>query len=513
MDVVILGGGLGTRFKELSVFPKVLLPSLEYDSILLEELTYFSGKKWLIVNERYGKMVADYIKANDLENQVELITSNNTNGSLNTLASVYSKLPKKDVLFFWSDILVPGGPKIENVTKNTIFTAAGNYRYKFDGNVVTNVSKSYDGNVPGIYYLEDISGIIPEVPVEESLDLVDKIKEKIDSGTVFDKVEVSGLVEYRDLESYVKIMRTYKPKKNTCRFFNKLEFEGDTVKKTSIVDSYDKVIEDENMWYKILELLNMSGYDKLPCPKVGTIFYDRDNNPSFRMENCIGYVTLYEFLSDPNVKDTSVIKVYENIKAAIETLEKHKYQVSTDVFVADLTKEVITKVIDRCEKIKNMLVNYNKDELYTTLVKAYYMLFKKNDNGTGTVEYSLCHGDLNGSNILVNPSTYDIKFIDPRGYFGNTKEYSWNMYEYAKLRYALEGYDKFNTGRYIYKFDKPEESKFIKKVEDIIPELSTKEVKVLVGVIYVALGGYISQDIMKANIAYEYGLELLKREL
>lgn len=35
----------------------------------------------------------------------------------------------------------------------------------------------------------------------------------------------------------------------------------------------------------------------------------------------------------------------------------------------------------------------------------------------------------------------------------------------------------------------------------------------LVGVIYIALAGYISQDIMKANIAYDYGMRILKWKL
>ena len=39
---------------------------------------------------------------------------------------------------------------------------------------------------------------------------------------------------------------------------------------------------------------------------------------------------------------------------------------------------------------------------------------------------------------------------------------------------------------------------------------SYRSYQMLVGVIYVALAGYISQDIMKANIAYDYGMRILK---
>ena len=37
MNIVIVAGGLGTRFGKLSIFPKILLPSYTEDSILKED--------------------------------------------------------------------------------------------------------------------------------------------------------------------------------------------------------------------------------------------------------------------------------------------------------------------------------------------------------------------------------------------------------------------------------------------------------------------------------------------
>ena len=42
MNIVIVAGGLGTRFKQLSVFPKILLPTKDNDSILNELLSGFT---------------------------------------------------------------------------------------------------------------------------------------------------------------------------------------------------------------------------------------------------------------------------------------------------------------------------------------------------------------------------------------------------------------------------------------------------------------------------------------
>ncbi len=60
-------------------------------------------------------------------------------------------------------------------------------------------------------------------------------------------------------------------------------------------------------------------------------------------------------------------------------------------------------------------------------------------------KYSLLHGDLNFSNLLIHPQTKDIKFIDPRGYFGNSTIFGPPEYDEAKILYGIMGYDNFNT--------------------------------------------------------------------
>jgi len=54
--------------------------------------------------------------------------------------------------------------------------------------------------------------------------------------------------------------------------------------------------------------------------------------------------------------------------------------------------------------------------------------------------------------------------------------------------------------------DIPKNHKYINNIEYLNKDIY----KLVVGIIYVALTGYISQDIMKANIAYEYGIKLIE---
>jgi hypothetical protein len=64
--------------------------------------------------------------------------------------------------------------------------------------------------------------------------------------------------------------------------------------------------------------------------------------------------------------------------------------------------------------------------------------------------YSLIHGDCQFSNILFDEMNDNIYFIDPRGYFGKSKLFGPKEYDYAKIIYALTGYDDFNNNNAFY---------------------------------------------------------------
>ena len=70
-NIVIVAGGLGTRFNELSVFPKILLPTSTHNSILNEiqdSFCDYTGTMSLIINEKFYDMVDNYIKVNGIKN-------------------------------------------------------------------------------------------------------------------------------------------------------------------------------------------------------------------------------------------------------------------------------------------------------------------------------------------------------------------------------------------------------------------------------------------------------------
>jgi len=84
------------------------------------------------------------------------------------------------------------------------------------------------------------------------------------------------------------------------------------------------------------------------------------------------------------------------------------------------------------KKIKK--IEYYCETIYTTLLN---IVGDRN-------EYSLIHGDIHLGNILEG-GTGELYFIDPRGYFGNSKLFGLEEYDYAKLLFGISGYSIFDN--------------------------------------------------------------------
>lgn len=526
MNIVIVAGGLGTRFGKLSIFPKILLPSYTEDSILKEDYNYFKGNNiYLIINEKFYDMVNNFITVNNIN--INIIKSSKTSGSYNTLKEVKEYLPKEDILFLWSDLVLSKEKNIvdiinKNNNDNIIFTSDGSYRYIFENNQIIE-TKENNGNIPGIYYFKKL----PDFEIENkkiNFDLVDYIKEDLKNQNYL-KIDLNNIIEYKDLKTYKKYLKNYNPNNTQTRFFNNLNIDKNknTITKKAIDKNYYNLIDREIDWYNHYEILdkeqlNNREYSRM-VPKI--LSTDKDKH-EFTMEFLKDYISLNSFLETE--KDISKIKeIYHNIKINLENRLHVPYDVNYNtIFGEDLYQEIVKKIIKRCENIKYMLINYDKDKTYNLLNKACDFLYdseKKSKNYNkdyNTIKYYFFHGDLNGSNIMVNPNSLEVKFIDPRGYFGNTKMIGWKNYEYAKLIYSLSGYDNFNLKKQIYGETWPKLSKYLPIIleEFGIDQYNYQtEYVILVSCIYIALAGYISQDIMKANIAYEFGMKNLKETL
>ena len=514
-NIVIVAGGKNTRFKEMSIFPKILLPMNDYPSILSKDCDLFKDKTiYLIINSDYEQMTKDYINNNHLN--VKLLVSHNANGSSNTLKALYDKLPRYNTLLIWSDLILSNEAfediqeGLKNLSKRfAVITKEGNYRFKIENNQVVNIEKNELGNVPGIYYYK----IAPIFDYKENdysnYDFIEYIrdfhKNKIEEIPL---KETSNIFEFRDLEIYLKYyLNDNILSENTrkTRFFNSItKIDNNTLCKKCIHPDYYHLIDKEIDWYNIVKNHNLS------C--IPQIYKADKENHEIDMEYLDGYQTLYQYVKSE--KDLNKIKdLFKRYLKAIEELHNiKKEEVRYDDVSDDYYKEFYFKVIERCDKISGMLINYNKEDLKKNLQEAINIIFKETlPKDLPFTYYTFCHGDLNGSNVMYNPKTKNIKFIDPRGYFGYTHNVGMPEYDYAKVCYFLSGYDDFNINHYIYTKNNYTEPH---KIINYKPKSLKKPIyDIMVGIIWIALAQYISQNIFKANIAYEYGLKILKSAL
>lgn len=419
MNIVIVAGGLGTRFKELSCFPKILLPTKEKDSILLEQLEYFyNDDVTIIVNKKYYNMVANYIEVNNIQN-VKVVSSTNTNGSGNTIASVYSELPKKNVLFFWSDIVFERNAfaRSDGFRKPTsdvvIYTSFDKkYRYLIDeNNKVSNVSDTYNGNIPGVFYIQDISKVIPETREKET-DLVDFIIEAQEDGSVKSVVAKpvpANIIEYRSLEDYKEILGMNDYKKAFAKLNDQWNIEGNTTWK---VDTAANLIVQPKEHVRWSETRNYLLNDAIPC------LYKEDH---------LNYITFFDL--QPFSTTTKLLVNCEDRTIPMQVLNKllinqemiHK-EVSKETIedkISIMVEDALTSLDSVADMLKPSIDGFNTlpDDMFEVIKSKLDGIMLNQDR------YYLTpfHGNLNPYTIAYNVITRDVKLIhhkDNEDFFG-----------------------------------------------------------------------------------------------
>lgn len=114
-----------------------------------------------------------------------------------------------------------------------------------------------------------------------------------------------------------------------------------------------------------------------------------------------------------------------------------------------LYQEIVKKNIERYEQAKQVLpknieyvngLKVNSFEYYINFIFKQTCILLRNKKNFKLVPI---HGDTHLGNILYNFK--NIKFIDPRGYFGNSSIFGIEEYDYAKLLFGISGYSIFDT--------------------------------------------------------------------
>jgi thiamine kinase-like enzyme len=167
------------------------------------------------------------------------------------------------------------------------------------------------------------------------------------------------------------------------------------------------------------------------------------------MDYLYNYVSLYKIINNENFQRYMI-----KIKSKLDILHSfHKKYISKEEYYNNLNIEIEKKIIERYDKIKNIVNKYNHitvvngieiiqfDKLLYLINNSIYELINKKTD----FFFVPIHGDCQFNNILYNELIDDIVFIDPRGYYGNSIIYGIPEYDDAKLLFALSGYDEFDN--------------------------------------------------------------------
>ena len=214
--------------------------------------------------------------------------------------------------------------------------------------------------------------------------------------------------------------------------FNELTVVGDKIRKGCKNEYGLKKICMEIKFYKYV----IENKINFPVANIYNFYED-----GYDMKYFEGYLPLYK-----NYFGTSI--VYDSLKV----LHSHASQtVTKEYFIEQLHHEIETKILKRYREIKSVIekysyikhVNGKKILPFHKLLEFINTRIIQIVNKWDEFTFVPIHGDCQFNNILTDGDS--IVFIDPRGYYGTNEIFGMKEYDYAKVLFAISGYDEFDN--------------------------------------------------------------------
>lgn len=356
-----------------------------------------------------------------------------------------------------------------------IFTTKDNkFRYKIENDKIVNRTVSYDGNVPGIFWIKDISRVIPKEPLSENKDLIDLIEEKVNEGMVTfteSKIDTS-VIEYKSLDEYKKLMNGASINKKILSNDLNIVYNDNMDILTIASSSKEKdILKYQEDWENTIKHLSDNCYNYY----VHMPIEDKDYKLICNMFNLEGY-NVYSHIPE---KETNKI---------IRHLGMYKCHVPTSKNVKFILNEYVSKPMIAFVKISELLYNHTTfDEINNLVEKCCNVIIDETSN-----DWVFTHGNLCANSIFVN-SVECIKLINPRSRNGESF-YCPDIVDISESKLASLGIVDRLRDFMIYKTDELPE----------IPEEIDTRIKIAMLLHLMGMLTEFSDDIMKINILFNY---------
>jgi hypothetical protein len=560
MDLLILAAGLGSRLSKFThdKIPKYLI-NIDNNTGLYYIINYWAKyceNIYLVINSKYNNITEFYIEniLSEHSSKIKIINYDKNDGTAYTINYIInndlSSKHIKHLVISWCDLYPTEPINFKKLNKDRfednnifIFTYGNQCRYLLNSdNEIIFRENECNGNIIGIYYIQNYKQFMLDDNCKNNdivnyLNIIGKLN----------NFEINNIIDYGDEEKLLKIYENVSKSKSTleCRYFNNLTIvDENKILKKGVTDKGKDIIKYERGWYEYINNLNNGEINNI-IPKIYNLF-----EFAILMEYKDGYIPLYKyFLNYENeinkiddysksicnidnysksIKEAEYnvnkITILKNILNKVNILHNIDHKTISKInFFSNIKKEIYDKLYDR-KKIIDKFINYFGEikivngvyiNTFDDIIEKCKKLITQYYNAIDEFKYNIIFGDCQFSNILINPDNInDIIFIDPRGYFGESKVFGPCEYDYAKILYGISGYDRFNFSNFnIKKIDEN-----IKSIEfeikgfvyekKIINKYFNKIHKTFLVIIWLSLAEYNKNNIWKCLASYYYGLYL-----
>lgn len=238
-------------------------------------------------------------------------------------------------------------------------------------------------------------------------------------------------------ENYIKAQSSV-----AARSFNSIRIDEERGTLTKTSENKEKLI-NEIKWY-----LRLPKQLQYLLPRIYDYSLDFDS-PYVTMEY-YGYHTLHETLLYGDVSIAKWKNIFKKLLFAIKDMKSFSVNDRLESIRTAVMDMYVGKTIARLDKLRDnpIFANFFKNNIIINGVE-YSALDSIISELPGMVDlllvedsdkfFSIIHGDLCFTNILVEDTYNFMRLIDARGSFGEFDIYGDNRYELAKLFHTLEG--------------------------------------------------------------------------
>lgn len=481
MKIIIQAGGKGTRLEQLTFNKPKCLVSINNLPMIMHLFKLFKNDEFLIIGDYKFDVLKKYLETFATKYNYKLIKANNdgtTAGIKDCLNFINNDEP---FAISWCDLVMPETFKFpEDLTKNYIgISKEYECRWSYIDNKCVKIPSKEDG-IAGFFIFKNKKEI-EDIPESGSF-----VGGYLSNKNIkFERLDLFFSKEIGTIKSY-----EINTNKTICRPFNKIEFLDENPPKVlkTYLDKQGKIIhQDEVNWYKKI--------NELKFKNIPTIY----SFDPLIMEKIEGD-TIYNYNNLDYNKKEKILEQIVNMLKKLHSLDK-EIAINKD----DLEETYINKTFNRIEKVQDLIPFAHKEYITINNIKCKNIFFMKEEIKKMITKifpetFKIIHGDCTFSNIMYDEKKQEPILIDPRGYFGKTKYYGDEYYDWAKLYYSLVGnYDQFNNKNFVLRVNQDNvelnidsnnweilENKFF----ELLPELDRTKIKLLHSIIWISLTTY-----------------------